>query len=329
MSSSTLGTAPRKTYLGELTETAFNTWATFWFSPADPLPLCVLRWLVGGMLVYSHLVWGMDLISFFGPDGWNSAEVIRELQYGRSAISFWWYVPVEWMWTAHWISIAILVAFWFGLGTRVTSVLAYAIHVSYCQRAALSNYGLDQILGILTLYLMIGPCGAFYSIDNLIRRWQGKASDLARKYASAGLAIRLTQVHYCIIYFSASTGKFQGESWWDGSAMWRALANYEYQSMDMTWLAWYPEFLQLVTHSAVIWELSFAYLVWVKPLRPLMLIGGVLLHLGIGAFLGMWTFGLTMIFGYLVYLEPETIRAALRWPFQKFGNSQPVHSLAE
>lgn len=332
MSTSSVPHTAKKSDLGQLLSTAFDRWTTFWFTPADPIPLCVLRWFVGGMLVYSHLVWGIDLVAFFGNDGWNSAEVIREFQFGRAAASFWWYVPAESMQTVHWISIAVLTLFWFGVCTRVTSVLSFIIHVSYCQRAALANYGLDQILGILTLYLMISPCGAMYSFDSLVRRWWTGTSDPLRKYASAGLAIRLTQVHYCIIYFFASTGKFQGESWWDGSAMWRALANYEYQSMDMTWLAWYPEFLQLVTHIAVIWELSFAYLVWVKPLRPLMLIGGILLHLGIGAFLGMWTFGLTMIFGYLVFVDPDTIRAALRWPFQRISpevNTSALTPLSE
>ena len=326
MSTITTGAEPSRNDLNQLVHAAFERWTTFWFTPADPLPLCVLRWLVGGMLVYSHLVWGIELTAFLGNDGWNSAEVIRELQLGRATYSFWWYVPAESMHTVHWISIAILTLFWFGFCTRVTSILAYVIHVSYCHRAAMSGFGLDQILGILTLYLMIAPCGAIYSIDSVLRRWWTGAKDLSgnfpRKYVSAGLALRLAQVHYCIIYFFAATGKFQGESWWDGSAMWRALANYEYQSMDMTWLAWHPEVLEMMTHIAVIWELSFTYLIWVKAMRPLMLIGGVLLHLGIGAFLGMWTFGLTMIFGYLVFLEPQTIRSALRWPFKRFSSSE-------
>ena len=32
------------------------------------------------------------------------------------------------------------------------------------------------------------------------------------------------------------TCKARGTSWWDGTAMWYAIANYEYQSMNLTWL---------------------------------------------------------------------------------------------
>ena len=58
-----------------------------------------------------------------------------------------------------------------------------------------------------------------------------------------------------------------------GEAMWRAFANLEYQSADMTWLAWHPWLINLMTHFSVLWEISFCVLIW-KPLwRPLMLAG--------------------------------------------------------
>lgn len=294
----------------------FDQWISFWFTPMDPAPLGLLRILAGGMVVYSHLVWGIDLPAFLGPDGWNSAEAIREFHAGQWNYSFWWNVPVEWMQTVHRWCIAILVLFWFGCFTRVTSILAFVIHVSYCQRAWISNFGLDQIAGVLLLYLMIGPSGATYSIDSVFRRtwhrWRSPDLIIAdrsiRPSAAAGLSLRLIQVHYCVIYFFAATGKLQGEAWWNGAAIWRALSNYEYQSIDLTWLAWYPEILDLATHIVILWELSFAYLIWVRPLRPFMLAIGVLMHLGIGAFLGMWTFGLIMIFGYVAFLQPQTVR---------------------
>lgn len=303
----------------------FARWIEFWFTPADPTPLCVIRWLIGGMVLYSTYVWGMELDAFFGRDGWNSLEVIRAYQFNQFRPSLWWLVPEASMYTAHQCCLAILALFWIGFCTRVTSILALVIHISYCDRALIATFGLDQICGVLLLYLAIGPSGARYSVDSiLIRLWRrirngSQVAETPQKFASACLATRLMQVHYCVIYFYAAIGKFQGESWWDGTALWRAFANYEYQSIDMTWLAHFPELLQLVTHIAIVWELSFAYLIWVKPLRPLMLFFGVLVHFGIGAFLGMWTFGLAMIFGYVCFLEPDTVRAALRLPLRLIG----------
>ena len=112
----------------------------------------------------------------------------------------------------------------------------------------------------------------------------------------------------CVIYFFAGASKLQGEAWWTGEAMWRAFANLEYQSADMTWLAWHPRLLDFATHVSVLWETSFCVLIWRPRLRPLMLAMAVMLHVGIGACLGMWTFGLIMLVGCASFLPNEGVR---------------------
>jgi hypothetical protein len=90
--------------------------------------------------------------------------------------------------------------------------------------------------------------------------------------------------------------------------MWRAFANLEYQSLEMTWLAWHPWLVNLMSHVSVAWEIAFCVLIW-KPLwRPLMLAVAVLLHIGIGACLGMWTFGLIMLVGCASFLPNDAVR---------------------
>jgi hypothetical protein len=120
-------------------------------------------------------------------------------------------------------------------------------------------------------------------------------------------------VHMCIIYFFAGLSKFQGAAWWNGEAMWLALGNLEYQSADMTWLAWHPWVINLLTHVSALWELSFCALIWVPLLRPLVLVATILLHLGIGACLGLWTFALVMIIGCMSFLPNEPVRAVVDW----------------
>ena len=58
---------------------------------------------------------------------------------------------------------------------------------------------------------------------------------------AANLAIRLIQVHMCIIYLFSGIGKLQGEHWVDrrGESGSRS-PMLEYQSLDMTWLANHP-----------------------------------------------------------------------------------------
>src|SRR5262249_4699745 len=120
-------------------------------------------------------------------------------------------------------------------------------------------------------------------------------------------------VHMCVIYLFAGLSKLQGPSWWTGEAMWRAFANLEYQSMDMTWLAWHPWLVNAMSHVCVLWELSFCFLIWRPRWRPLMLAGAVLLHAGIGACLAMWTFALIMLVGCAAFLPNEEVRRLVEY----------------
>jgi len=304
-----------------------GAWHTFFYTPADPAVLSFIRVLSGGMLLYTHIVWGLNLPAFLGSAGWNSPEVVAAVTEGRLAPSFWWYVPDSAMLSVHCLCLAILSLYWIGFATRITSILSMAITISYSYRAHMSNFGLDQINAILTLYMCIGPSGAALSVDRCLAVYKAKRKAAAAgqlfvmpplpKSVSANLAIRLIQLHFCVIYTYAGLSKLQGDAWWSGEAVWLAFANLEYQSVDMTWVAWYPWISDLMTHSTIIWEVSFAAAVWVRPLRPYVLFVGFLLHAGIGGMMGMWTFALIMIFGHVSFWQNDQVRWILaKLPFQ-------------
>src|SRR5438270_7435377 len=86
-----------------------EAWDGFWFTPADPALLGVLRILTGLMLLYTHAVWGLVLRDFFGPGGWLSEPLVRAIQDGAYTSSFWWLVPDEWTWPVYGSSMAVLV----------------------------------------------------------------------------------------------------------------------------------------------------------------------------------------------------------------------------
>jgi Vitamin K-dependent gamma-carboxylase len=303
-------------YPAELVRRFAERWNSFWFTPADPTLLGVMRVCVGLMLLYTHAIWGLVLFDFFGPDGWISRDLVEVTQSRQTAYSFWWLVAPRWYWAAYAASMVVLLLFTAGVFTRVTSVLALAVVISFAYRVPEAIFGLDKLNSILTFYTALGPSGAAVSVDRwLARRRRGRdgASPRTVTSALANFTQRLIQVHMCIIYFFAGLSKFQGAAWWNGEAMWLALGNLEYQSADMTWLAWHPWVINFLTHFSAIWELSFCALIWVPLLRPLVLIGTVLLHLGIGACLGLWTFALVMIIGCMSFLPNEPVRALVEW----------------
>jgi len=300
---------PAARYMVSLARSVASDWNRFWYTPADPTLLGLIRLLTGLMLVYTHLVWGLALNDFFGPSSWLSPALVRTMHAGQYVVSFWFWVPARAMWPAYAVSMAILVLFTIGLWTRVTSALALLVAISFANRVPAALFGLDQINIMLTLYLTIGPSGQALALDRwLAVRRLGPRATPPRPSAGANLAQRLIQVHMCVIYLFAGVTKLQGPSWWSGEAMWRAFANLEYQSRDMTWLAWHPWLVNLMTHVTILWEISFCVLIWKPRWRPLMLVGAVLLHVGIGACLAMWTFGLIMLVGCASFLPNDVIR---------------------
>lgn len=298
-------------------------WDRFWFTPADASTLGWMRILSGCMLVYTHAVWGLRLDAFFGPEGWQDPLLVQVVLERATSVSFWWHVPTEWMGTAHATALSILVLYVLGAGLRITAPLAFAIVISYSNRVPQANFGLDQINTLLTAYLALGYVflpsrDARLSLDRIWYRFRSlwkstRRGDLPPQVAApqrqvaANIAARLVQVHMAIVYLYAGLGKLKGDAWWDGTAVWMAAANYEYQSGDLTWMAWYPYVPQFVTIFTVAWEVTFFLLVWRTRWQLWVLVCGVLMHLGIGAFLGMWTFGLIMIVTYVSFVPPEMV----------------------
>ena len=84
-----------------------HAWDRFWFTPAQPHTLALIRILAGGMLFYTHLVWALDLDAFLGPHSWVTADVARELTRDGYAWSYLWYVDSPaLLWVLHVLSIA-------------------------------------------------------------------------------------------------------------------------------------------------------------------------------------------------------------------------------
>ncbi len=288
-------------------------WNRFWFTPADPAVLSLIRICTGMMLFYTHLVWSLDLDAFFSQQGWLAREVMDEV-HGESFTwsYFWWIKSSGVLWTVHIAALIVFALLTIGYRSRLMSVLAYVAAVSYVNRVSPGAFfGLDKINCLLAMYLMLGPSGARYSVDRWLARRRAGDEPLPPVAPSVGanVAIRMIQLHMCIIYLFAGLGKLQGTSWWDGSATWMTVANLEYQSFDMTWLAGWPKLVSLLTHATVFWELFFAALIWGRYSRPWMLLGAVAVHGGIAMFMGMITFGLVMLIGNMAFFSAGLVRA--------------------
>jgi hypothetical protein len=295
-------------YFGEL----WRAWNQFWFDPADPATLSFIRLLAGGLLLYTHLIWSFDLTGFISREGYTPLAYLDSVADREWSVwsVFYWIGPTWLLWTVHILALIVFTLLFVGLFSRVAAVLAYLLAVSYAHRVTPGAFfGLDKINCMLAMYLMLGPCGARYSLDSLWRLRRGDKSEAADS-TSANVAIRLLQLHLCVVYLFSGLAKLEGTTWKLGTAMWWSAANYEYQSIDLTWLAGWPMIVAFLTHLTVFWEVFYCCLVWNRFTRPIVLWTAMFVHGGISLFMGMITFGLAMIFANFAFLRPETVR---RW----------------
>jgi len=327
-------------YLLDLARATRHGWTEFFFRPADPTALGVIRVGTGMLAFWSLFVLGLDLHDYFGARGWADPELIWQTQQARQpwAWSFWFLVPEGWL-RATWVAcLAVLGLFTAGLFSRVTAILSWVIVVSTVRRVPIALFGFDQILSTLLLYLAASfASGQAVSLDRFFKRWKEaraearsarmagvagrvvspRESGVPRPTISANLGLRLIQLHLVFIYAMAGLAKLQGPSWWNGMALWGTMTAGEFVTRDFTWLADWPILLNFLTHASLALELLYPILIWIGPLRPLVLAGVVMLHLGIaGVSPGLTEFGLAMILANVAFVAGSWLLGLCTGPEQ-------------
>lgn len=361
-------------------------WNRFWFRPADPAPLALVRICCGIVLLYVYLSYTTDLQEFFGADAWIDqglytqfrnempfrgastewiepppaaarAETPVEEQYWRTwkihprqvdaqgwyLWSIWCHVtdPI-WMKVIHGGLLIVLFFMTIGFCTRTMTVLAWLGALSYPQRSMNSVFGMDAIMSFVLLYLIIGPSGAAFSVDRLIGRYVVAWRRFRERYrsrksianaaapslkdaerpaglVSANLALRLLQIHLCIVYLASGTSKLQGNAWWNGTAVWSTLVNFEFSPLRYSHYLWciremcrHRWFWELFITGGVaftlIFEIGFISMVWNRRLRWFMILGAVMLHAGIATFMGLTTFSAIMVTAVISFVPAPAAR---------------------
>ncbi len=269
---------------------------------------------------------------------WNSDPRLA-LRTGSAIFSVWFHVtdPTQ-MAVIHAGVLFLIVLFTLGLFTRVTSVLVWVACVGYIHRTQQVLFGMDTMMNILLFYLMIGNSGAALSLDRLIARYRATRGSLRRcgtidaptraflacppPSKGAGFAMRLFQIHFCIIYAAAGLSKLKGATWWNGVAFWEVLVNPEFTLLRYPW---YEEGLRIFVSikpvyyfmcATAVWftlfvEIALPFLVWTR-LRWVMVFLATAMHAIIAVLMGLNLFELLMIVMLLAFLPDRVIRDRFR-----------------
>lgn len=203
----------------------------------------------------------------------------------------------------------------------VWAIVACFVMIGYhSQTAAIANYafwivfvnftpmqrdfdgGFDLFMIGLNFFLIFMPLEKAFSIDQL----RQKLSNPFKHYSQYPKE-RVTVLAYylpCLIclgflYFDSVIHKLFAEHWLNGLGAWLpASMPYYISNLDMTWLLNNVILEKTIGYTILFFQLTFPFLFHLKPLRPLFIIIGIGLHLGITLTLNIYPFGISMLAVY-------------------------------
>ncbi len=291
-------------------------WIRFWFTPADPVGLHVVRLAAGLVFLAWLLPLAGNVDALFGLDGWFDRQAYRE----AARISGELPQPITWsilylcgsnaglLQAVYWLSIVVLILFTAGLWTRLTAILTWLIVASFTASPALGSDA-DSLLLMLALYLMVG-----YVLLGLTDRDQRVSARLLgargtflfgrrpaadhlgeRTSVAANVAVRLLHVHFAIVMVISGLHKLQFGDWWSGLALWYPL----HPVMEMsartadtpTQVSSSLMLLGPVAYAMIAWQIGFPVFAWRPRWRPVLLGGALAGGLGCAFLYGVPVYG--------------------------------------
>ncbi|RKG73828.1 hypothetical protein D7W79_24595 [Corallococcus exercitus] len=266
--------------------------AAFVSAPSSAQPLGVLRIGVAALLLIQ--AWSLseslpELLSNRGWVPWSVSEALASPSVPRvdavvAALAPLGISQVAGIQALAFIYVVALLGLLVGLHTRLSAVVAWAIHTVLLNSISFFSYGVETFAHISLFYCAVMPVGAAFSLDVRAGRLSGAPSALAT------LSLRMLQVHLCLIYLATGLEKLLGPVWRDGTALWEVLMQPQYGQFDFAWLAVVPWLVKLSTWGTLAVEVGYAVCVWPRRTRGLWVALTVGMHLGIAVMMGLWLF---------------------------------------
>jgi hypothetical protein len=209
------------------------------------------------------------------------------------------YIPVSSLCAeSHFLTLFFLIQLLFavflllGFTSRFSAFMCWSIQVIVFNSGHLMSYGFDAILLSLLFYTMIFPTGLSMSIDNVL------SPDRTTDRSMLGSYHKVIQLHICLIYFANGISKISGHSWQDGSGLWDAINQPQFQSLLTSLLrkVFTTDYIAaIVSWAIIIIEISYPFVIWIKDINKAVLLMILLLHISIALVLGLWLFAFVMI----------------------------------
>jgi hypothetical protein len=273
-------------------EGLYARWTHFWFTSSNGLSLHMARVLLGLLGLVWLLSYAGHVTEFFGYEGWFDRAAF--LEAGNLAENQSWSLiylvahDTNLLNLFYWASVAVLALFTLGFFTRITSVLAWLIIVSFSANP-LIEADTDVFLRLAFFYLMFG-----YVLMGLLdwdspvqlvlgssKHWVWKMlyRDDATTSFAATMALRLLQMHFALALVMMALHKLQIMEWWSGVAYWFPIHRTSTLSVEAinemrTYAPTYLNSISLAAYAVLVWQIFFPTFAWRTGWPRWILLGG-------------------------------------------------------
>lgn len=245
------------------------------------------------LMPIGNLIWGSDsrIIVYKHFEGFDLLSMLFTIESIRP-FYLWFLIPL----------LILLLAGVVGFRSYLTNVLIWLLFANlHNANPEISNggYHLSQQLFFFSIFLRTqepNPADRFGALKSLLHNL-GRIS---------------IWFQISIMYFMASTQKLLGDLWLSGDAMAIVLSLKEYslpaiaQTIQTSTL-----FLKLITWAGLVYQLLFPVVIWLKPIRPTVLILGTIFHLFIAFVIGITDFGLILVVSYTIFFNEAMAKRCL------------------
>lgn len=217
------------------------------------------------------------------------------------------------------------VLFTLGWRTRMLSIVFAVVVTSFYARSILMTDGGDNLITLMSIYLVCTACGRRWSLDSRRARLRGSASRRRRLFArfeaselsrqlGAARGVLVTVLHncgmvvigaqICILYATAGLYKVQGGDWDNGTALHYVLNLGLFRPWPtLSGMAdSHPMMITVVGYLTVLVQVAFPFALFGR-LKYVILSMLLCMHLGIAVLMGLPMFSGSMVIADAVFLS--------------------------
>lgn len=197
-----------------------------------------------------------------------------------------------------------------GKYTRASAIISFVLLASFHEKNVFILDSAETLMRLMVFYLALAPSSKYFSLDAIKKRRSLTPEDFKRWQKGPIWTRRLMQIQLAVVYLFAFLPK-TGITWKSGTAIYYFLSNHHFARFSFDFLGSFLWLTIIATYATLLIELLFPMLVWFKPTKKYMLIGGVMLNLGILILSNITFFSLIMIVAHLAFIEPGTINKTI------------------